>query len=350
MNDSRLDPPARDARQTAGADHEVSADLQALRRDSSRELPPLDSFMRAAPRRPRGWEDFLMTSSETLIRRPWGIAALAGALAVIALLVVPFSYERTTGHTLTLALSGGKLDAEHVRGIAMQMKQLTHAKGVAVQAEDKGGALALTFTSTVPNEAGVDVAAAAKAFGAELTRLGYTASTTILPVRERVSGSVYAYARDNVISVNVAGKSAAQIEAEIRQGLADAGVTDAQVSVSTDGNGTDDRLRLKVEAKQVRGPNDAPNPEPMPQFTFNKDGAPLGGHGFTVREELRRTQDGATLTLHVQDGDKTATIEVQHADTASDAAITSQVESQLRAARIEATVTTTDGRVNLTKK
>ena len=351
MNKSRLDPTAHDAQQRGGAPDELPEDLLALHRETSRELPPLEHFVRAASRRPRTLENLLMATSDNLTRRPLGIAALAGALAVIALLVIPFSYERTTGHTITLALQGGALDAEHLKGIALQMKKLTKAPAVAVQADNSNGALAFTLTSTVSNASGIDADATAKGFAAELTRLGYSASTTVAPVKERVSGSVYAYARDRVINVNVEGKSAAQIENEIRQGLADAGVTNALVSVSKDGSGADEKLKLTVEAqKQLHDPGDAAASEPIPKFVFNKGGAPIGAAGgFTVREEMRRTPDGATLTLIVQDTGKSATIEVQHADTVGDAVITAQVESQLRAAGIDATVTTTDGRVHISK-
>lgn len=349
MNDSRLDPTAHDAQQRGGAPAELPEDLLALHRETSRDLPPLEHFVRPASRRARTWENLLMATSDNLTRRPLGIAALAGTLAVIALLVIPFSYERTTGHTITLALRGDALDAEHLKGIALQMKKLTKAPAVAVQAENSNGALAFTLTGTVSSGSGIDADATAQGFAAELTRLGYTASATVAPVKERVSGSVYAYARDRVINVNVEGKSAAQIENEIRAGLADAGVTNAQVSVSKDGSGADEKLKLMVEAqKHLDG--DATASEPMPTFVFNKDGAPIGGAGgLMVREELRHTPDGATLTLIVQDGGKSATIEVQHADTVGDAAITAQVESQLRAAGIGARVTTTDGRVHLEK-
>ena len=351
MNESRLDPTAPDARKRGGAPAELPEDLLALRRETSRDLPPLEHFVRSASPRARTWEDLLMATSDNLTRRPLGLAALAGALAVIALLVIPFSYERTTGHTITLTLRGGALDAEHLKGIALQMKKLTKTPAVAVQAENSNGALAFTLTGTVSSASGINADATAKGFAAELTRLGYTATATVAPVKERVSGSVYAYARDRVIHVDVEDKSAAQIENEIRAGLAEAGVTDAQVSVSKDGSGTDEKLKLMVEAKkQLHLDGDATANEPMPQFVFNKGGAPIGAAGgFTVREELRRTPDGATLTLIVQDGGKSATIEVQHADTVGDAAITAQVESQLRAAGIGARVTTTDGRVHLEK-
>ena len=179
-------------------------------------------------------------------------------------------------------------------------------------------------------------------------RLGYTATFLVTDVRERVTGSAYAYVRDQVIQVSLDGKSASQIESEIRQKLADAGVTNAQVSVTEDGP-DNQGLRLKVEAQKTASGNEQA-PESMPQLVLTRGGQPIEGKGFTVRAEKRRTPGGTTLTLHVQQEGKTATIEVPHADTQSDAAITSQVEAQLRSAGIDAVVTVTDGHVQIEAK
>lgn len=291
-----------------------------------------------------------MATLGLLTRRPWTSAVLAGALAVVAALVVPFSYERTTGHAVAVTLSGGQLDQDYVRGIALQFKKLMHADGVSVQAETANGALTFTLSSTVPNRSGLSAAAAANAFSAELSRLGYTASAKVTPVKERVTGSVYAYARDHVIEVDIAGKSAAQIESEIRQGLADAGVTNTQVSVTKDGTDGQD-LRVKVEAtKTANGPDGGAAGEPMPQLVLKQGGEPIGGKGFTVRNEMRKTPDGTTLTLRVQQDGKWATVEIPHVDTMSDAAITAQVQAQLAGAGIDANVTVTNGRVQIEAK
>ena len=350
MNDRRLE--SREDSRTAGAraHEEMATDLEALRRDSARDLPSIETIVRTAMRRPRTWEEYLMATFGLLTRRPWASTMLAGALAAIALLVVPFSYERTTGHMVALTLSGDRLDADHLRGIALQLKKLLHSDAVAVQAEDVNGAMTFTLSSTVPNHAQANVAATANAFSAELGRLGYTASARVTAIKERVTGSVYAYARDHVVTVDVDGKTAAQIESEIRQGLTEAGVTNPQVSVTKDGS-NGENLRVKVEAtKTATGSQDQEASEPMPQLVLQKGGETLGGKGFTVRNELRRTPDGTTLTLHVQQDGKTATIEIPHADTMSDAALTAQIQTQLASAAIEANVTVTNGRVQIEAK
>ena len=343
MNERRLE--------SAGSrpDSPLATDLQALGRETAHDLTPLDTFVRPATRRPRTWEEYLMTPFQIVQRRPWMSAGFAGALIAVALLVVPLSYERTTGQTVQLTLSGNTLDQSRAGGIALQMKKLLHAGGVSLQVNDDGGGTTYTLASTVPNSAGINAAAAANAFCAELGRLGYSASAKVTPVKERVSGSVYAYARDRVIEVSIDGKSAAEIEAEIKQGLADAGVPDAQVSVTRNDASGKQELKLTVDAQKiVTDPNTADAPESMPRLMLKHDGAALEGQGFMVREELRRSPgEGTTLILHVQDGTKTADISVAHSDTIGDAAIGAQVESQLRSAGITARVTVANGRVHI---
>jgi type IV pilus biogenesis protein CpaD/CtpE len=287
-----------------------------------------------------------MTSTRFLRRRPWMSAGLAGALVAVALLVVPFSYNRTIGHTVALTLSGGNLDTNRAAGIARQMKQVLHADGVALEMNAGDGGTTYTLSSTVPNAAGIDAAAAANAFAGELKRLGYGAVATVAPVKERVNGSAYAFVRDRVIEVSVDGKTAAQLEDEIRQGLANAGVPNAQVSVTRNDADGRHELNLTVDAqKTVTGPGAAEAPEVMPQLLLRQGDQPLGGKGFSVREELRRNAEGTTMTLHVQSDGKNVDITVPHSDTIGDAAIAAQVETQLRAAGIDATVSVTNGRV-----
>ena len=280
-----------------------------------------------------------------LSRRPWTSAALAGALVVLALLVVPFSYVRTTGQAVALRVSGAGLDAGRVRGIASQFKQALHAETIAVRADASDRGLTFTLSSTVPAGMGLNATLAANVLGAELKRLGYDASATVTPVRERVSGSVYAYARDQVIKVDIANKTPAQIEAEIRQGLANAGITNAQVLVTEDPAVGKEGLKLMLEAKQTSTtPGD--RGQAMPQLVLEKGGVPIGsGNGFTVREEKRRAPDGSTLSLIVGDKGRTVTIDISNIETMSDGAITARVESQLRAAGIDAHVSTSGGRV-----
>jgi hypothetical protein len=330
--------------ESRGQDAEMATDLEALRRESARNLPSIESIVRTATRRPRTWEEYLMATFGFLRRRPWVSTALAGALAAIALLVVPFSYERITGQKIALTLSSPNLDAARIRQIAGQFKDVTHANGVIVEANAMNGATRYVLSSTIPGRSAA--AMSARALAAELSKRGYDASVEVTPVRERVMGSMVAYAMDRVIQISVDDKSAAALESEIRQRLTEAGIPNASVSVEDVPGGQ----KVKIEAtRQNVGEPGTGNEEPMPELQLTKGGVPLDQHGFTVRAEKRKSPDGTTLTLRVQDEGKSATIEVPHAETLSDAALASQVENQLRAAGIEATVTATNGKVEIHK-
>src|SRR5205085_9673977 len=74
-----------------GTQREMTADLEALRRTSARNLTSIESFVPAATRRPRTWEEYLMASFGLFTRRPLASTMLAGALAPVALLVAPVS-------------------------------------------------------------------------------------------------------------------------------------------------------------------------------------------------------------------------------------------------------------------
>ena len=71
MNDRRNDPRHSDRTDGGPRSRELDADLAALRRESARHLPTLNTIVRAAIQRPRTWEETLMHSLETPSRRPW---------------------------------------------------------------------------------------------------------------------------------------------------------------------------------------------------------------------------------------------------------------------------------------
>src|SRR5207249_4921407 len=96
MTDRRVESRGQERTGLTRSDAEMATDLEALRRESAHNLPSIESIVRTATRRPRTWEEYLMATFGFLRRRPWVSTALAGALAAIALLVVPFSYERIT--------------------------------------------------------------------------------------------------------------------------------------------------------------------------------------------------------------------------------------------------------------
>ncbi len=342
MSEAHPEVPQRG--DSGDAARQVAADLAALRDATARNVPTVHTVLRAAERR-RHEGGIRMAMMGSFRARPWVSAATAGALVVLAMLVVPLSYEKVTGHQVALSVSGANVAPDRLRGIAGEMKKALHADGVQVSGAVTNGAPMFTFATAVPAGTGIDAGAAAQAFAAELNRVGYRASARVTPIRERVTGSVYAFTRDHLIQVNVDGKSSQQIESEIRAGLTAAGITDSKVSVTQEDGGK--KLQVKVEARRSSANGQAPE---APQIELTRNGQPLAGasgHGLMIREEKRKGPDGTTLIIDAQDGAKHATINVPHVETMSDAALTQTVQSQLAAAGIDAKVHAVDGRVEV---
>lgn len=319
---------------------EIARDLDALAAESHHELPSLDRSLTAARRRRRAaprWKELLMPVT-TGSRRPW-LATAAALLLVLAAAMFPISWQATVGHDVALTLTGVR-DVAQASGIAREMKSVLGADHVAVRATAGGPTATLAFTAYVPAGHGVDAAARAQALAAALRSRGFAATATATPRRAQVAGPVYAYARDLVIRVETDGKTAAQIESEIRDRLAAAGLTNTTVSVTDDGA----RREVKVTAESHTPGEGAEGVK----LQLTKDGKPIDDRQG-VRIEMRRMRSSAGEMLHldVTDHGRTTAIEIPHADAMSDAALESEIESRLRAAGFDLVVTVTNGRVSI---
>lgn len=330
-------------------------DFRALRSATSRDPQSLNQVVRSLRerRRPASWKEWMMSLVQNRNARPWLSAALATGLAVIALLVIPISYEKTTGHSVKLEVSGKGLTPEVAMGIAKQLQGMLGKGAVTAGAERNPGGLRFTFGASVPANEGARASAVVQAFAGQLTAKGFVASASTTPIKERVSTSVYAYAKDRVIQVSLDGKSAAQIQAEIQQRLTEAGITGAQVSVF-EGPGAKE-MGIKVMAEQIAKAGQNPptgEHKEMPQLVLTKNGVALGeGKGFSERiSKLRSPADGTTLVLDVTQDGKAAQAKVSHSETLSDDAITASVQQQLDRAGLSVTVKTTGGMVEVSPK
>jgi len=331
---------------------EVKRDLEALRKVSSRELPDLETTVRMARQRvpetgPWPWKlrREIMALLHSIRTRPAVAAAVLGALAILVASVVPVSYQRVTGQDVALTLAGKEIGAHDLRTVAQDLEGLLGSGAVRVDASAEAGGSQYVFRTTSTKRAGPEVQHAAMEFARGLAAKGYSASVAVTPHRERVRYPAVAYAFDQIIRISVDGKSAAALEAEIRDKLAQAGVPDAQVSV-TDHPGGGRDIRLNVERQHVGDAGIAP--EPLPQVVLEKNGAPLlGGEGFAVKIQKKKINGATTLTLDVTVNGKTAKVEVPNSDTMSDAAVTDAVRSQLRQAGIDARVTVTNGKIEI---
>jgi len=338
----------------------VEADLAALKRVSARDVPSLEHTMhsirsRAAeeartPLRTKIWRE-IMSSFILLKNRP-GLAALAvAAVVVIAMLVVPVSYSRVTGHDVSLTLAGGARGAAaptsaEIATIAESLKARLGVPHVAVEAREGGASgTKYVFHAATSERSRAKVALEAEGFARELAAKSIAASVSVSPRVEQVRYPVAAYAWDQIIQISIDGKSASQLQSEIQQRLAAAGVSDAQVSVTDAPNGGHE---VNVNVRKVADGSTPMSSLAEPEIVLTKGGVPLTG-GFQVRvKKERRSGSGTELVIDVTSGGKAATVDVQNSDSMTDSQLSAAIQSQLQAKGINATVTVTNGEIKIT--
>jgi len=202
-----------------------------------------------------------------------------------------------------------------------------------------------TFTTSVPAKPGRNVTRLAEAYAKGLRSHGYLASIVATPRTERVWGTMYAYALDRVIRISTDGKSAAELEAEIRQRLAEAGVTDAQVSVSDEGDGQHINVEMQHQASSSDG-----TLEEAPEIELTRNGLPMGQVGCVVK--VKKKTEGTTTVLDlevIQDG-RSTNVQVADPDSKSDDTLAAEIQSQLRSAGFDLEVTVTQGKIKIEGK
>jgi len=287
-----------------------------------------------------------MAMLHSIRTRPALASALVGALAVLIAMVVPVSYDKVVGQDVALTVTGKGIGSQEIAGVARSLKSALHAQGVMVEAVSSGAGPVFVLHATLPKRSGADAQRATADFARELASKGYAASVQVRPHLERVRNPAAAYAFDQIINISVDGKSAAALESEIRDRLAQAGVPDAQVSVTDRADGGRE-VKMTVERQAVND-GTAPPPEPIPQVVLTKNGAPLtGGEGLAVRVKKMKTDTSTTLIVEVDSKGKSAKVEVPNSDTMSDTAIADAISAQLRQAGIDATVTVTGGKISI---
>jgi hypothetical protein len=338
----------------ASTDERIAEDLRSLASVRAQDLPSVHDTIRAAQKlrpdpglEPNGIRRILMQALGFIRTRPLVAAATMALVLVIASMVIPVSYDRVTGHDVALTLSSGDLPMEQVAGIAKAMKARLGAGSVSVQADAGNSGTSFVLNATAADRSRAELAEATSGLVRDLAAKGVSASVSVAPHKERVRYPVAAYAWDQIIQISIDGKSAAQLEDEIRQRLAQAGVPDAQVSV-TDGPQGGRNVSLKVE--RLRTTNDPAEPrEPMPQLVLTKDGAPLGGANATkVQLQKRKTPDGAvTLVADVAANGKAAKIEVPNIQSMSDSELASTLQAKFREAGLNVNVTVTNGELKI---
>jgi hypothetical protein len=340
-------------------DSGIRHDLDALSERTAEGVPALPHVLARArheAERQRTWKEKVMTTTASATGRPWVVSAAVTAVLAIVLLAVPISYQRTVGHEVKLTLDGASLDAAGVAGIAKELKTALHAQSVtAAKAEtEAGGDDALTFTATVNGRSAADAEVIARTFAQSLEAKGYRAATGVRPIRERVSNSMVAYAYDNLIRIPVDNKSAAELEAEIRNQLALAGIPDARVSVTDEIVNGKPARKYKVEVDRDHsagaGETFGAESEGDPQIVLTRDGQVIPDDGRAVSMKIfkKKSETGSLTTIiETRRNGQDYRVEIPNSDSMSDAQLGQAIETELARAGFRARVTMVDGRPDI---
>ncbi len=290
-----------------------------------------------------------MTTMASATRRPWMVTAAVTVVMAIALLAVPISYERTTGHEVKLTLSGSSLDATRVAGIAKELKTALKAQSVMAAVESDGGAESTILTATVKGGSAADAQVIAPTFAQSLELKGYHAATAIRPIREKVSDSMVAYARDNLIRIPVDNRSAAEIEAEIRNQFALAGIPDAQVSVTEEVVNGRPARKVKVEVDKTGTAGDPSLHVPTPEIVLTKGGQDLpAGAGIRMSMKKMKAADGSVTTvIETTSNGQEYKAEIPNSESMSEAQLAQAIETELQRAGARVRVTMNGGRIDI---
>lgn len=317
----------------------IEKDLSALDARSRLHPPSLERTIQTLSRKERvkeerfmGWNGFLKAHARLAMAA--GAALVAGAL-----LLVPVSYDKVVGHEVALSVNGAGLDDETVRGIAGELKEALGAEGVGVDAAMDNGSVIYTYTAKTPATRAGSVA---ESFVRALETRGIEAASAVSPIKERVSGNVYAMAANSVVAISIDGKSEAELEAEIAAQLAAAGI-DADVSVNIEG---DDRMEVDIRAEFEGEAGEEPV---EPQIVLTSEGAPLEGEMETASVKVKMTEDQSnnSMVVEVLDGDETYSATVKDPGSLSDSELASRVEQLLAAQGRQVSVSAEDGRIRV---
>ncbi|MGQ0720535.1 MAG: hypothetical protein ACT4PE_03050 [Candidatus Eiseniibacteriota bacterium] len=328
-------------------DEEIARDVAALVAATDRGLPTVHETVRRSENRARTRAgSFPMATIRFFSMRPALSSAVVFVLAVAFVFGFPIPFERTVGHDVTLAVSGAELGQQELRAIAGEMKSQLGAESVRVEAEAGDAGTTYRLTASVDERSGGSARKAASAFAQALRSAGWDAAAEVTPRTERTSGSLYAFAADRVIRVSADGKSAAQIEQEIRDGLAAAGFGDAEVEVTDAGA---DRMAVKVKVER-EGESGAAAAEDMPAIEITKDGHGLSGDQDRCEVQVKKVKDDSGVTNLIVDVTKdgsTTTAEVANSESMGDAELQAALQSQLDRAGIPVRIDVRNGEISV---
>ncbi len=169
--------------------------------------------------------------------RRWFKPVLVGAFAALLLLVIPISYERTTGHTVTMDLAIPNYHDGQIQTLANELADVLEATELRIEPR-LGHEGQFALIASTDSKSGPYVKRVSNAFAAAVGERGIDAEASIEPVRTEISSNAYAFGRECVLrlSLDTAGRFEDEIEEDIRQQIIASGCCDnPQVSYSDQG-------------------------------------------------------------------------------------------------------------------
>jgi hypothetical protein len=185
-----------------------------------------------------------------------------------------------------------------------------------------------------------DPNATVQAFAKYLNGRGVNATAESTPKVSEVSSNVWAMTVDNIIEVEVEGKTDEEIEEEIIARLEEAGLDVVEVDVSIDG---DDRTRIEIKAECDTENGDCP--EKPVNLTLTKNGVAPTGEGedafIRVKKMIKDGEEMLVIDLGVEG--KKATLELEDPASMGAEELVEVVEEQLREQEVDLPVKVEEG-------
>lgn len=230
------------------AERILTQSIDTLRKNRSGKSTPL-SFLKtrveAKAAQQESRKDSAMSRAMNIMtsRPKMSLTVMAAIAAFLFVTLVPFSYTTTAGYTVSFTGPDEQVSADPNQIVAA-MSALGY-DNVTANFNSNG-------VETVWDLKGLpDQSAALTAASAFRTLTGTTLEPTITPVLKKVSGSLYAQARDQLQEITISideASSTEEMEAQIQAQLVAMGFEPANVNVTT--NQVDSMIYIDVEIGQ----------------------------------------------------------------------------------------------------
>jgi hypothetical protein len=218
--------------------------LDRVRAEEPQGSTPISVVRSAVAMRLNEEETSIMTKMKSVFsdHKPLGYGIVFGVLSLIFFLAVPFPYQRIVGYNV--ALSG--IPAEIPGADLSRAMSALGQDRAAIKVMATGTGFDYEISNLPTKETAREVGAAVAALA------GTTSVPEITAKYETVSASLYAQARERMVRIEVdgEGKTDDQIKAEIESKLAAHGLTPAFVFVKTDPDG---KRNVKLEIEHIGG-------------------------------------------------------------------------------------------------